>query len=287
MACRYAISQPLKIYSLHYHTQRTSTGKYGTDLRKHSPCDPAGSTLLAFYRSQLVTSGQSTSTHLVLHSFSLLSSACILNLNHTQFPAMLHVSNLNPSPFSTVFSRGYISRAITIALKKRRKKIAIPKTAQVIDEEGNNLGVMSSDIILKLAESKNLSLSEVRKSSEEVHAVFRLYTKKQRLEEDKKKKVANKKDPKNVTKDITITTRIGQHDLDVKISHMKKFLEKQHAVRMFVQTRYTRGMREEEEEAARCDLVKNIEKQLEGLGSKTRENRHGNRGIVCTFKYNL
>ena len=179
--------------------------------------------------------------------------------------------NLNPSPFFTVFSRGYISRAITIALKKRRKKIAIPKTAQVIDEEGNNLGVMSSDIILKLAESKNLSLSEVRKPSEEVLAVYmyRLYTKKQRLEEDKKKKVANKKDPKNMTKDITITTRIGQHDLDVKISHMKKFLEKQHAVRMFVQTRYTRGMREEEE-AARCDLY--CEEHREAVGGAGEQN---------------
>ena len=186
-----------------------------------------------------------------------------------------------------MFSRGYISRAVTIALKKRQKKITIPKTVQVIDEEGNNLGDMSSEIVLKLAESKNLSFSEVRKPSEEALAVYRLYTRKQRLEQDKKKKLANRKNPKNTTKSLILSTRIEPFHLNLKISRMKKFLEKQHAVRVFVQTRYTRGMKEEEEEVARSDLVKNIEKQLEGLGTKMREDRHGNRGMVCTFKSNL
>ena len=287
VACRHAISQPVKVYSLHYHTQPTATEKCGTDLKRHSPCTPASSALMAFCRSHLVISRQFRCPYLAVPSFSSLPSAYILNLNPTQFSAMLCVSNLNPSPFSTVFVRGYIIRAITIALKKRQKKITIPKIMQIIDEEGNNLGDMSSEIVLKLAESRNLSLSEVRKPNEGALAVYRLYTRKQRLEQDKRKKVVNKKDPKNVTKDITITTRIGQHDLDVKIAHMKKFLEKQHAVRVFVQTRYTRGMKEEEEQAARSDLVKNIEKQLEGLGTKMREDRHGNRGMVCIFKSNL
>ena len=73
-----------------------------------------------------------------------------------------------------------------------------------------------------------------------------------------------------MTKDITITTRIGQHDIDVKISHMKKFLEKQHAVRMFVQTRYTRGMREEEEEA-RCDLYSEEHRKAVGGAGEQNE----------------
>ena len=227
--------------------------------------------------SYLQPATMSRASSIELHQINVRSSFLI--------PVNLQLPRSRILPRSSLLlPRRHISRVINIALKKRQKKITIPKTVQVIDEEGNNLGVMSSDIALKLADSKNLSMTEVRKPSTDTVAVYRLFTSKQRWEQMKKKKQANKKDPRNVTKDLTVMSRIAEHDLAVKITHMREFLEKRHSVRVFVQTKYTRGMDEQEESLARESLVKRIVEELEGVGTRVAEDNRRRRGVVCTFK---
>ena len=177
-----------------------------------------------------------------------------------------------------------LSRAINIALKKRPKKVSIPRTLRLIDEDGNNLGIMGSDIALKLADSKNLKLVEVKKAGPDLEAVYRLFTSKQQWDEAKKKKKAAKIDPINVTKDITIFSSIGEHDLAVKMSHLREFLERGNSARVFVQTKYRRGMNEAKEAECRRELVERIVSDLEGLGEKVSENAHQRRGIVSQFR---
>ena len=177
-----------------------------------------------------------------------------------------------------------LRRAINIALKRRTKKVSVPRTVRLIDEEGNNLGVMSSDIALKLAESKNLKLVEVKKPTSDTEAVYRLFTSKQQWEEMKKMKKASRNDPINVTKDITIFSTIGEHDLEVKMSHLKGFLERGNSARVFVQTKYRRGMDEVKEEECREVMLKKIVSELEGLGEKVSESPHQRRGIVYLFR---
>ena len=55
---------------------------------------------------------------------------------------------------------------------------------------------------------------------------------KQQWDEAKKKKKAAKIDPINVTKDITIFSSIGEHDLVVKMSHLREFLERGNSARV-------------------------------------------------------
>ena len=155
---------------------------------------------------------------------------------------------------------------------------------RLIDEQSTNLGVMNSEIAVKLAESKNLKLVEVQKPSPDSEAVYRLFTSKQQWEEAKKKKKSAKADPINTTKDITIFSRIGEHDLAVKLSHLRDFLERGHSARVFVQTKYRKGMSEVREREGRREMVGKIAAELEGLGEKVSEALHQRRGIVCLFR---
>ena len=191
---------------------------------------------------------------------------------------------LSLSPAVSLTPSRSLTRAINIALKRRPKKMTLPRTLRVIDEQGNNLGVMSSEIATKLAESKNLKLVEVQRSSLSSEAVYRLFTSKQQWEEAKKKKKTAKSDPINTTKDITIFSQIGEHDLAVKLSHVKEFLERGNCVRLFVLTKFRRGMSEEGEREARRAMVERVVADVAGLGEKASETAHQKRGVVCQFR---
>lgn len=160
--------------------------------------------------------------------------------------------------------------------------MSIPPSLRLIDEEGSNLGVMTSDIAMKLADSKSLQLVEVSKPAPEREAVYRLFTSKQKWEENKKKKKSAKSD--SGPKEINIFTQIGEHDLSVKLSHLREFLEKGHSANVSVQTKYRRGMNECREEANRKEMVAMIVSKLEGLGEKMSERPHQRRGILCQFR---
>ena len=199
----------------------------------------------------------------------------------------IYIHHQPPSLHSpvTVFTLSRcLSRSIKLSLKRRPKRVPIPPRLRLIDEEGTNLGIMSSGIAVKLADSKNLKLVEVKKRSDDSEAVYRLYTSKQHWDEAKKKKKAAKSDPANTIKDMTIFSQIGEHDLAVKLSHLQSFLERGHTARVFVQTKYRRGMNEERERESREAMVGRVAVELEGLGEKVTESPHQRRGIVCQFK---
>ena len=181
-----------------------------------------------------------------------------------------------------------VSRCLSTANEfapRRTKKITIPRTLRLIDDSGSNLGVMSSDVALKLAESKNLKLVEVKRPSPNVEAVYRLFTSKQKWEEEKKKKKKAKGDPINLTKDITFFSQIGEHDLAVKISRLRGFLEKGHSAKVIVLTKYRRGLDETEATECREGMVRKIASELEGVGEKVSEDpNQRRRGIVCKFR---
>ena len=236
-----------------------------------------------------------STTFILTRTCSVLSPANLRSHSFDAFPLFNRLQDPKSSfirPFrrssclspSLTISRRRLSRAINIALKKRQKKMSLPRTMRLIDEQGTNLGVMNSGIAGKLAESKNLKLVEVQKPSPASEAVYRLFTSKQQWEEAKKKKKAAKADPINTTKDITIFSQIGEHDLAVKLSHLRDFLERGHSARVFVQTKYRKGMSEVREREGRREMVGKITAELEGLGEKVSEALHQRRGIVCLFR---
>ena len=83
---------------------------------------------------------------------------------------------------------------------------------------------MDHETAVRLADSKGVQIIQVWKETPELEAVFRLVSRKQLWE---RKKESPKKDPRSVTKEITVSVKIAEHDLAVKVNHMRNFLEKE------------------------------------------------------------
>ncbi len=117
----------------------------------------------------------------------------------------------------------------------RNKTIAAPKKTRlnsdinypqvrVIDNEGGQLGVMSSDAALEKAKSAGLDLVEVSPNAEP--PVCRIMDfGKFRFENSKKKQGARKKQKRMQVKEIKFRPRTEVGDYNTKINKLKKFLE--------------------------------------------------------------
>ena len=158
------------------------------------------------------------------------------------------------------------------------------KTLQLIDEQGNNLGMMDTVTALQLASAKGLEIVQVKKESPDTNAVCKLVSKKQLWEDEKREKERKKKDPRNITKEITVSTTIGDHDLAVKVNHMRGFLQKTHNVKLCIQTRFRRGVDISAVREAQVAMLEKMEKELEGVGVKVGKEVLHRRRLVCSFK---
>lgn len=104
------------------------------------------------------------------------------------------------------------------------------KKVRVIDQTGNNLGVLWTRDALDRAEEANLDLVEINKG--EIPTCKILDYGKMKYQESKKEK---KKENKSY--EVQFRPKIGEHDLLTKVKHAKKFLEKGSIVHLIVQFR--------------------------------------------------
>lgn len=107
-------------------------------------------------------------------------------------------------------------------------QIRVPEV-RVIDDQGEQLGVMSSQDALNLAKSKGLDLVEVAPAAKPpVCKVldFNKYKYQQKKRE--------KKQRRSELKELRFTTQIQDHDLNTKVRRMRKFLEQGDKVRVTV-----------------------------------------------------
>ncbi len=102
-------------------------------------------------------------------------------------------------------------------------QIRLPEV-RVVDEEGNQLGVMKTKDALEMAQQKELDLVEIVPQSKPPvckiidYGKFK-YTQKKKLQESKKKQ-------KTITvKEIKMRPKIEEHDYNFKLNHIKTFLE--------------------------------------------------------------
>ena len=103
-------------------------------------------------------------------------------------------------------------------------------------------------------------------------------------DDEKRKKQAQKKDPRNVTKEITVYVKIAEHDLAVKVNHMREFLEKNHSVKLWVKTKVRRAEHLAAERKKQLRMLEEVAKSLEDVAVREAEqNLHRNR-LVCTFR---
>lgn len=119
-----------------------------------------------------------------------------------------------------------------VAQKKPRANLQIKAPQlRVIDEKGEQLGVMNTSAALKLAAEKELDLIEV--APQENPPVAKIVDfGKYLYQQEKIGKKKQKKSAHQETKVVRIGLKTGEHDLQVKSSLIDKFLTKNNKVRV-------------------------------------------------------
>nr|XP_056714133.1 translation initiation factor IF-3, mitochondrial [Euleptes europaea] len=108
---------------------------------------------------------------------------------------------------------------------------------RLIDENGEDQGQVHRADVIRIMDEKELKLVVLKESADP--PVYRLMSGQQiheeRLKLRDKQKASTKKAGPVQQKELTFTTAIAQHDLDVKVKQIQQWIEKKHHVRVTVQ----------------------------------------------------
>ena len=146
---------------------------------------------------------------------------------------------------------------------KINERILAPQVV-VIDDENNNLGVISRPEALAMARAKDLDLVEVSPLVEPpICKIMDYGSYKYQKEKQERKHKAKQKTAE--TKTIKVSSRISNHDLNLRIEQAKRFLSDGHKVRIELQLR---GREHQHIDLAKEIINKIIVKTKEGLANK-------------------
>jgi len=104
---------------------------------------------------------------------------------------------------------------------------------RVIDPDGNQIGVIPIKSALAAASDFGLDLVEISPNANPPVCKIMDYGR-FKYEQTKKQQEAKKKQSASQVKEIKIRPKTSDHDLQVKIGHMKRFLEKRDKVKISV-----------------------------------------------------
>jgi len=102
-----------------------------------------------------------------------------------------------------------------------------------VDADGAQAGIMPLEEALKLAEGQDLDLVEVAAVADPPVCRIMDFGKFQYLQK-KKAQESRKKQTAIVVKEVKIRSRTDSHDIDFKVGHIRRFLEKGHRVKVSV-----------------------------------------------------
>ena len=137
--------------------------------------------------------------------------------------------------------------------------IQVPKV-RVIDDEGENLGVMFTREAVEQAQDKGLNLVEVSPNADPPVCKF-LDVGKYRYEAQKKANAARKTQKTQDIKEVKMRPNIDTHDYDVKMKNVNKFIDNGDKVKV---TLRFRG-REMAHQHLGMDLLKRVQTDVEEI----------------------
>lgn len=130
---------------------------------------------------------------------------------------------------------------------------------RIIDQEGNQLGVLDKQEAIKKARDLGLDLVEV--AAQATPPVARIVNFQKFRYEESKKERTSKKDSSGGLKELWLSPRIEEHDIKVRLARTEEFLTGGHKVKLTVKFK---GREMAHPELGR----KVINKSLELLGNK-------------------
>ncbi|MBO4342244.1 MAG: translation initiation factor IF-3 [Clostridia bacterium] len=110
------------------------------------------------------------------------------------------------------------------------------KEVRVISPEGEQLGIMSAEEALAIAEEKNLDLVKIAPGANPPVCKIMDFGK-YRFEKAKKEKEARKNQKIIETKEIRLSLNIDTHDFDTKINHAKRFIAEGNKLKVSIRFR--------------------------------------------------
>lgn len=110
------------------------------------------------------------------------------------------------------------------------------KEIRLVGENGEQLGIMSSKEAMKLAEEAELDLVKIAPTAKPPVCKIIDYSK-YRYEQTKREKEAKKKQKITEVKEIRLSPNIDDNDLNTKVNHAEKFLEKGDKVKITLRFR--------------------------------------------------
>ena len=106
----------------------------------------------------------------------------------------------------------------------------------MVDSDGSQLGIMSSQEALKAAEAKDMDLVMIAPQAQPPVCKIMDYGK-FRFEQQKREKEARKNQKIVEIKEIRLSLNIGQQDFDTKVRHAVKFLQDGNKVKASIRFR--------------------------------------------------
>ena len=149
------------------------------------------------------------------------------------------------------------------------------KDVRCIGDDGTQYGIISSKDALNIAYEKDLDLVMVSGGGTPPVVKLMDYDK-FRYQNEKKKKEAKKKQKQIDVKEIKLTPKIAQNDINYKVKHAISFLEQGKHVRFKV---FLKG-REVATPEVCFKLLKTIAQTIEEVGDVEKEPLHEGRNVV-------
>ncbi len=103
---------------------------------------------------------------------------------------------------------------------------------RVIDDQGNQLGILTKDEALEKAKKAELDLVEVAPNADPPVARIIDFAK-FRYQENKKEQKSGKNEGGEL-KELWLSPRIAEHDLQVRLNHAREFFKEGHKVKLTV-----------------------------------------------------
>jgi len=140
------------------------------------------------------------------------------------------------------------------------------KELRCIGDDGTQYGIISKSEALKIADEKGLDLVLMTANATPPVAKIMDYGK-FKYEKEKKKKEAKKNQKKIEVKEVKLSVKIAQNDINFKVKQARDFLEKEKHVKFRV---FLKG-REMSNPEAGVDVLKKVLPMVEDLGELEKE----------------
>lgn len=154
---------------------------------------------------------------------------------------------------------------------------------RVFDEKGNDLGNMHRADVIRLMDERDLRL--VKRNSSAEPPEFQLMTGTQIHEERLRLREREKTRPApgpTLTKELTFSSNIGQHDLDTKSKQIQQWIEKKYKVQITIK----KGKNVEEPENKVEEICNQILQTMPGLAtfSSSPQPVKGGKAVLCVLR---